>query len=205
MPYTTCFWLRTLITQRSCALLGLPGWDQSHSCVRPSWQSWICVPSLSRLLCSGWEAVGLQDLFALWIKKPQPALPRMNTHSRKRLLRDPPARRSRWAGCLWTGIFRTLFNQCIAFGGIYESWWGRCETPHHFCLTCCCSKELQQLSLGWDDWLEVIFHQVTFAIITWCFACSGGNNQHDLQKALRKVALVKTIIWTSYYDCSRYS
>lgn len=77
--------------------------------------------------------------------------------------------------------------------------------PHHFCLTCCSSKQLKQLSSGWDDWLEVIFHQVTFAIITRCFTCLGGNNQHDLQKDLQKAAFAKTIIWTSCYNSSWYS
>lgn len=94
MPYTTCFWLRTLITQRSCVLLGLPVQGQSRSRAWPSWQSWICVSSLSRLLCSSGEAVSLQGLFALWIKKPQPALPCVNTHSGSRLLHDLPACRS---------------------------------------------------------------------------------------------------------------
>lgn len=171
---------------------------------RPSWQSWICVLSLSCRLCSGWEAVGLQDVFAPWIKKLQPALPCVNTHSRSRLLCDPPACISYQAEYLWIGLLWELFNQFITSGGIYKSWRGRCDTPCHFCLTSCGSKGLQQLSPDWDDWLEVIFYHVTFAIITWHFACLGGNNQYHLQKALWKVALEKTVIWTSYYNCSCY-
>lgn len=166
-------------------------------------------PGRAKLVSCHWvtysAAVGLQELFALWIRKPQPSLSCVNSHSKGRILRDSPAHRSYWAVSPWTGLSWVLFSQFIVFAWKYKPWLERCETPRYFCLTCCSSKEVQQLSSGWDDWLEVIFPQVTFAIITWCFTCLGGNNQHDLQKNPWKAALAKTIIWASYYASSWYS